>query len=291
MKDDNSIVKIKDRKYFSVPVDLIKIINPRNRDKKKFKENVRSIQEVGQYKPITLNKKRLKSHGYYELICGQGRLEAAQALNNENINCEIVDVSDEKAILMSLIENLTRVPPNSIEFAKAIVEMKNNGVTVSEIAQITGHSTTKIHDYIKLMVNGEEKLIQGVEDGVFPISFAVDVSVSEDADVQNVLMEAYDEGVVSTVNLHRVRKIVENRKSMSRQNKSVIFSGTVAELKKDINEIITTKTNYVEQNKKKENRLTYILLSLEKLNQDPKFVQLLEKARIDQEVRLQGNYI
>ena len=57
-----------------------------------------------------------------------------------------------------------------------------------------------IRDYIRLVEQGEERLIQGVDQGVFPIKFAVHVAMSESSQIQNVLMDAFDEGIVTTNN-------------------------------------------------------------------------------------------
>jgi hypothetical protein len=40
------------RDYRLIPVDKIKIVFHRDREKKQFDENVRSIDEMGLYKPI-----------------------------------------------------------------------------------------------------------------------------------------------------------------------------------------------------------------------------------------------
>ena len=57
-----------------IPVDLITVLNPRVRNKKIFNELVTSIAHLGLKKPITVSA-RLDRSGY-DLVCGQGRLEA-----------------------------------------------------------------------------------------------------------------------------------------------------------------------------------------------------------------------
>jgi hypothetical protein len=46
------IVPMRARRYEMVPVDKIKVINPRNRDAEQFKMNCESIDNVGLMKPI-----------------------------------------------------------------------------------------------------------------------------------------------------------------------------------------------------------------------------------------------
>ena len=48
------IVPFKDRRYVTIPIDKIKVINPRNRDEEQFKMNVQSIENNGML-PIRAN--------------------------------------------------------------------------------------------------------------------------------------------------------------------------------------------------------------------------------------------
>ena len=51
------IRKMEDRKYATVPVDAIKVLNSRNRDRGRFEENIRSIKDVGLLRPIVINER------------------------------------------------------------------------------------------------------------------------------------------------------------------------------------------------------------------------------------------
>ena len=72
------IVPFQSRRYEEIPIDQVKVINSRNRDKEQFDMNVESIDHVGLLKPIRVNDKFLERTGLYELICGEGRLLAHQ---------------------------------------------------------------------------------------------------------------------------------------------------------------------------------------------------------------------
>ena len=65
------IVPFEARRYEMIPVDKIKVINPRNREAEQFEMNVESIDHVGLMKPIRVNDKFLERSGLYELICGR----------------------------------------------------------------------------------------------------------------------------------------------------------------------------------------------------------------------------
>ncbi len=58
-----------------IPVDQITVINPRIRNTKTFRQIVDSISKVGLKKPITVSQNG-NGEATYQLVCGQGRLEA-----------------------------------------------------------------------------------------------------------------------------------------------------------------------------------------------------------------------
>jgi len=74
-----------------IPVERIAVINPRVRNKKIFKEIITNVAEVGLKKPITVTRRNDIDGPRYELVCGQGRLEAYQALGQTEIPALVVD--------------------------------------------------------------------------------------------------------------------------------------------------------------------------------------------------------
>ena len=68
-----------------VPIDKIRVINLRSRNKTKFREIVENISKVGLKKPITVS--RRDGEDGFDLVCGQGRLEAFVAcMESEGIH-------------------------------------------------------------------------------------------------------------------------------------------------------------------------------------------------------------
>jgi ParB family chromosome partitioning protein len=280
------------RDYRMIPVDSINIVNSRDRSKKQFDENVRSIGEVGLYKPILVNKRNLAATGKYDLICGQGRLLAHIRLGKTHIAADIWDIEDRQAHLMTLGENIARTPPQTIEFARALKEMHDYGVTLKELAAITGRSEEYMMHYIRLVEQGEERLIKGVEDGVFSLSFAMNVSQSTNRSIQHLLMDAFDNGMVNCKNLPRVRAIIEDRleKGKALGGKKAATPYTVERLKNDIRKITREKEAFVYEAGQRENRLMQMLMTLQRLRKDPTFTGLLKAAGLADGPQLKGEY-
>ena len=70
-----------------IPVDRIRVVNPRVRDQKKFAKIVESIARLGLKKPITVTPGKPADDGSetFDLVCGQGRLEAFIFLGQREI--------------------------------------------------------------------------------------------------------------------------------------------------------------------------------------------------------------
>ena len=78
-----------------IPIDRIRILNPRHRDRKKFEPILESIKNLGLKKPIQVALRSNGSNGDtgYDLVCGQGRIEAFVALGYKEIPATVVEIS------------------------------------------------------------------------------------------------------------------------------------------------------------------------------------------------------
>jgi ParB family chromosome partitioning protein len=75
-----------------IPMERIRILNPRPRDKKQFEQIVRSIQNGGLKKPIQVSQRSPEEGdgSSYDLVCGQGRMEAFRALGYSEIPAIVI---------------------------------------------------------------------------------------------------------------------------------------------------------------------------------------------------------
>lgn len=281
---------MKDRRREMIPVDKIRVLNHRERDEGQFALNVQSIDAIGQIKDIRVNDKFLAKDGFYELICGEGRLIAHQRLGKTHIRAEVVTCSRKQAYLESLVENLARTRPGTMYFARELKALHDEGWDYERIAKIACRSTEYIRQYIRLVENGEDRLIQGVEQDVFPISFAVLVAQADDATIQNVLMDAFDQGIVNSSNFARARAIVNARLDGRKRKGAGAEDYTVAALTQDIATATEAKDSFAREAQGKESRLYTLLDGLESLWQDEEFMQLLLAENLDKRPELSGKY-
>src|SRR2546425_5647729 len=105
-----------------IPIERIRILNPRQRDRKKFEVIVQSIRNLGLKKPIQVSlRSESEAEGPgYDLICGQGRIEAFIALGHKEIPAIVVEITKEDRLLRSLVENIARRYPAPMDLIREI---------------------------------------------------------------------------------------------------------------------------------------------------------------------------
>lgn len=289
-----TVTPMAERQYSMIPVDKIVVLNSRNRDKRQFAENVRSIEQIGLRKPIVVNSRGFPKTGNYELVCGEGRFLAHKRLEKTEIAAEVIDCNRKTALLYSLVENIARVPPGTMWFAHEMKRMHDSGFNFTEIAKIVGKHATYVSDYIKLVEQGEDRLIEGVEHGLFSISFAVQVAQSDDTTIQDVLMDAFDDGLVNCNTVVRVRKLLELRlnrgKGRRSHTRNDLASFTIKDLTREITKNTKEKEDFVRETTRKENRLLTLLMGMSTVMEDLDAMKLLKVHDLGTPPRLAGQY-
>lgn len=286
------IVLMKNRRRAMIPIDKIKVINSRTRDEEQFAMNVQSIDAVGQMKDIRVNDKFLARTGFYELICGEGRLIAQQRLGKTEIRAEIVTCTRKQAYLESLVENLARSKTGTMEYARELYALREEGWSFAQIAKVACRSDAHVRGIVDLVGKGEDRLIKGVEQGLFSISFAMLVAATEHANIQHVLMDAFDRGIVGSQNFAKVRSIINARFNghERKNNGSEAAKYTVATLTSDIKTATKAKDSYVREAQGKESRLFAILDGLLTLGTDDQLQQLIDEEGLGERPELTGAY-
>ena len=202
-----------------IPLDQIHILNPRHRDPKKFALIVQSIKNLGLKKPIQVSE-RAADEGEgptYDLVCGQGRIEAFRLLGYKEIPAVVVQISKEDRLLRSLAENLARRNPAPIEMLTEIERLKAEGLTVKEISRRIDIDPTTIHDLLVLKKTGELRLMDAVLNGRIPITVAVEIARTEGIEMQRELLKACEQRKLTQHALRTIRRVMERRRLIGKQ--------------------------------------------------------------------------
>lgn len=266
-----------------IPVDKIRVINARSRNKAKFREITDNIATVGLKKPITVSK-RENSDGF-DLVCGQGRLEAFLACGVTEIPAIVVDIPLEDRLLHSLVENLTRRTPASFELVRSLLAMKDRGHSHEEIARTIGVSESYVNQVVRLFETGEQRLLVAVERGDIPITAAIEIATTEDAALQRSLQEAYSNGQLRGKALLKVRRIIEDRRIHGKDLRGVRAKNTKSPSSTDLVRTLRRETQRQELLVKKsrhcEQQLRFVVTSLRALLKNDRFVALLRAEKLD----------
>lgn len=110
-----------------IPMDRITVVNPRVRNRNAFRDIVDNIAELGLKRPITVAARQSEDGLRYDLVCGQGRLEAFQELGQSEIPAIVIDASSEDCLVMSLVENLARRQHRALDLLRDIKGLKERG--------------------------------------------------------------------------------------------------------------------------------------------------------------------
>jgi len=263
----------------TIPVASVTVLNPRSRNRRVFQELVTSIANLGLKRPITVS---ARADGGYDLICGQGRLEAFIALGQTEIPALITEASEEDCFVMSLVENLARRQHRPLELVREIGELKARGYSTQEIAAKTDFSAEYIWAICFLLENGEERLITAVERGVIPHSVAMEIAKADDREVQEALAEAYERKALPGNQVLAIRKIIEQRKTSGKAGRSGARDSTAPRTRVTAEVLVRAYRKETDRQKllvKKaaltQSRLVFVVNALRRLLDDDHFVTLL----------------
>ena len=269
----------------SIPIDEINILSPRARNAIIAEGIRKNIQSVGLKRPITVARRTDEKNGKkYDLVCGQGRLEAYIAAGEKEIPAIIRDVSREDAHIMSLVENIARRSCNSLELLQSIKYLKGLGYEDFDIAAKTNLGKEYIRGIIRLLEQGEEYLVNAVEKGRIPLSQALKIASENDTTVQKALTEAYESGALPGKKLIAIQRIISRRshygKGISppkRKTATVSAETLIADYEKVVKEKkqLLSQSNYIKQ------ILTYTAAALKQLLEDVHFTNQLKAVGMD----------
>lgn len=274
-----------DQSVEMIPIARITVINPRIRNQRIFKDIIDSIAEVGLKKPITVTRHEDKNGPRYDLVCGQGRLEAFQALGQTEIPALVVEADAQERLVKSLVENCARRLHQAIDLLHDIGGMKRRGYTEAEIAKKTGLSMEYVRGVVRLLEKGELRLLRAVESGQIPVSVAVEIAESDDVGIQAALQQAYEKNLLRGRKLMIAKRLVENR---SRRGKGLRTHGPSRKDAPSSESLVRAYRDDTERKRllvRKANatraRLLFMTEAFRQLLNDENFVTLLRAEDLD----------
>lgn len=267
-------------------IEDIHILNPRVRNQIIAEEIRQNIRSVGLKRPITVAPRKDSKNGKkYDLVCGQGRIEAYIAAGVTEIPAIVRAVSEEDAHLMSLVENIARRNSSALELLQSIKYLKSQGYADDAIAAKTNLGKDYIRGIIRLLEEGEEYLVNAVEKGRIPLYQALNIAAEDDTAVQTALTEAYESGALTGKKLVVLQKIISRRKHYGkglaaphRENAKVSAEDLIAAYENGAREKkrLLAQSNYIKD------VLDYTAMALRQLLNDVHFTNQLKAVGMNE---------
>jgi ParB family chromosome partitioning protein len=122
-----------------------------------LKELQDSVRVHGVLQPVVVR----ATSGGYELIAGERRWRAAQALGLKTIPAVVREGVTEQGMLeLALVENLQRADLDPIEKAKGFKQLLERGMTQDQVSERVGLSRSSVANFLRLLELSEG--VQGV---------------------------------------------------------------------------------------------------------------------------------
>lgn len=270
-----------------IPLESIHVLNPRSRNARVHREITDNIGTIGLKRPITVSL-RQDSAGvpHYDLVCGQGRLEAYEQLGHKEIPAFVVEAPQERCLVMSLVENIARRQHTPIELMQEIGALNGRGYDEEKIAEKLGVTQSWVGMVLRLFERGEERLLSAVETGLIPVSLAVIISRSDDSGIQSALADAYTQGKLKGKKLAVLRRLLEQRASRGKSARKP-FEGkkaprrlTAEDLRRVYEKEVKKQQLLAKKAEFTQGRLLFVVEALRELLSAKDFVKLLHDEGI-----------
>jgi ParB family transcriptional regulator, chromosome partitioning protein len=184
---DDRLAPVPGARFAEIPVADI-VPNPKQPrqvfDEEALDELKISIEEVGFLQPIVVRELGVTG---YELVMGERRWRAAQALGRETIPAIVRETRDDAMLRDALLENIHRANLNPLEEAAAYQQLLDEfGATHEDLAKRIGRSRPQISNTIRLL-NLPAPVQRRVAAGVLSAGHARALLGLEDAEEQETL--------------------------------------------------------------------------------------------------------
>jgi ParB family transcriptional regulator, chromosome partitioning protein len=267
------------REIRTIPISAITVVNSRSRNKQKFKTLVTSVDHLGLKRPITVNVRNRKTN--YELVCGEGRIEAFRALGRAEIPAILIDVAADDSFLMGLVENLARRQPSAIEVFSEVSRLAKRGYKINEIAAKVDLSPSYVRAVCHLVKHGDRHLLEALDHELIPPTIALEIAKAESGEAQKLLLEAYAQRPHTSQEIAALRRLAERchvkavlkgDKARPRATTSSLVRAYRAETERQ--HLVAKKADLAHA------RLVFIAGALQKLLRERLFIRLLREEAL-----------
>ena len=256
---DNITKKDSKNNLSIIPIDYLSAglwQGRKNFDERELQSLSQSIKNNGIFQPIVVISDKEKK-GKFKIVAGERRWRAAQLANIHEVPIILRDdLSSDKIVEISLLENLERTDLNPIEEAKGYEDLiKEYNYTQEKVAKMFSKSRPYITNFLRLLTLPDE-IKSYIVDGKLTVGHARAIINIENP--QEVARDIIKKGL----SVRDVEKILNKSKKSNDTSKLYEYLDIENELSSKIG--LKTKINY--DKKKKNGSLTIQFKNLDQLD-------------------------
>lgn len=206
----------------------------------KLEELSQSIRTHGFVQPLIVRK-----HGdRYQIVAGERRWRAAQRLGLLRVPALVREVSNEKLLEVSLIENIQRENLNPIEEARAYHRLAHEfGLTQEAVAQRTGKERSTVANFLRLLKLPKD-IQEMIQEGILSMGHARALLSLESHTQQREIAEKASAQGWSVRKLERT--IAAGRKTRTKTNTPSPLDPNVRAALEHLERVLGTRVRIVE---------------------------------------------
>ena len=145
-------------------------------------------------------------------------IEAFLALGHKEIPAIVVQVSPEKRLLRSLVENIARRHPSPMELMREIERLRGLGYTIEATAAKLGVSDQTVTGLSALKRTGEQRLLEAAINGTVPLWVAIDIVQAETPEAQRELLKAFESNQLNRISIRVVKRLIDQRRFLGKDH-------------------------------------------------------------------------
>ncbi len=228
-----------------IDVDAIKFFVRRSRSPGAYSRLKDSIKELGLKQPIHVkdisdwprsDRRRPDGGQYdYELICGQGRLQAFRDLGLSRIPAMIIDVPENEIVGRFLAENVMRKKLSWYEKANLVKRDIDAGMGIEAIKDKYFVTSGQVYKYLRILRQASGKLLSQSEIEKLSMNQAEELT-SVDAHTQEIVVDVLKE---DNLDSSQIKSLIKKAKQLRRTGNlsKAALKASLRDLQKALREV------------------------------------------------------
>lgn len=188
----------------NIPIEKITTnqLQPR-KDMGDLTDLTESIREKGIIEPVIVRPKE----GYFEIVAGERRYQAAKLAGMSEIPCIEHDIPDNEALELSIVENIQRKDLNVFEQAQSIMSLAEiYGYSHEEIAKKIGKSRVTVSELIRITDLPMDIKQKCLEMAINSKTFLLELTKIKDPEKMAAILRQYSQKSFSRDEIKQQRK-------------------------------------------------------------------------------------